>query len=66
MKSVLLLLAIYSLIFHQWQKEKGTAEARLNPDRKLLVEKKDQEQQEAVRFTAAAQFSNLYSRLNNR
>ncbi len=66
MKSVLLLLAIYSLIFHQWHKEKGSAQARVNQDQKLLVEKKNSEHYNSVRYTVAAQFLNLYSSLNKR
>jgi hypothetical protein len=64
MKSVLLLAAVYSLIIHQWHKEKGTALAKMNQNQKYLVEKKENEQQNAVRFTAAAQFLNIYSKLS--
>ena len=64
MKSVLLLAAVYSLIIHQWNKEKGTALAKMNQNQKYLVEKKENEQQNAVRFTAAAQFLNIYSKLS--
>ena len=66
MKNVLLLLAIYSLIFHQWHKEKGSAQSRVNQNQQLLVEKKSLEQYEAARYTVAAQFLNLYSSLNKR
>ena len=63
MKSVLLLAAIYSLIIHQWHKEKGTALARMNESQRYLVEKKQQDERNAVRFTVAAQFLNMYSKL---
>ncbi len=66
MKSVLLLLAIYSLIFHQWHKEKGSAKSRLTQNQQFLVEKKSSDHYNAVRYTVAAQFLNLYSSLNKR
>lgn len=62
MKCVLLLAAVYSLIIHQWHKDKGTSLAKINQHQKLEV-KKDREMESPAQFTTAAQFISLSSNL---
>jgi hypothetical protein len=64
MKCVLLLAAVYSLIIHQWHKEKGTSLAKVTQNQKMIV-KTGQQGTSAVQFTAATQFFALHSSFKN-
>jgi hypothetical protein len=64
MKCVLLLAAVYSLIIHQWHKEKGTSLARVAQQQQLVV-KAGARTISPVHYSAATQFFALYSNLKN-
>jgi hypothetical protein len=61
MKSILLLAAVYSLIIHQWHKEKqGDKVLKAGV---AVAEKKIESNGENARHTAAVQFMAMYRKL---
>lgn len=61
MKSILLLAAVYSLIIHQWHKEKGVQQEK-KPVKEAVQAQANMDKEQA-NHTSAFQFLALYSRM---
>ena len=61
MKCFLLLAAVYSLIIHQWHKEKETAKSQLQADRQVNLAKKQEKDKPPV--TTAIHFQKALTQL---